>query len=200
MNSNLNQNILFLGNRATKISARMQLKELGIGFSTLTFNAALPFLKEKNSLLADSNLLKIDCDYSIEELKNELIELIQTQQLNGSFKLIIGDPSEILYQAFGSALLETQLYNQRASHEVHLWLYPMGMTSLDIRKELAQFIYKLKKNETQVLLLRKNTNESIELLNTLITKIDLTSFYELEEKMDGLEYLIGKQSANLIDG
>jgi hypothetical protein len=76
----------------------------------------------------------------------------------------------------------------------------MGMTSLDIRKELAQFIYKLKKHDTAVLLLRKPINESIEILKTILAKIDINSIQLMEEKMDGFEFLIGKSSFNLIDG
>jgi hypothetical protein len=76
----------------------------------------------------------------------------------------------------------------------------MGMTSLDIRKELAQFIYKLKKNDTQVLLLRKQNNEAIAILTSFITQIQTHSIYELEEDLDGLEFLIGKQSTHLING
>ena len=85
-------------------------------------------------------------------------------------------------------------------HEIHIWLYPMGMTSLDIRKELARFIYKLKKHDTAVLLLIKPINESIEILKTILAKIDINSIQLMEEKMDGFEFLIGKSSFNLIDG
>jgi hypothetical protein len=74
------------------------------------------------------------------------------------------------------------------------------MTSLDIRKELSQFIYKLKKQETPVLLLRKPLNESTEILKSIFTTINSSIIYELEEKIDGLEFLIGKRSVNLIDG
>ena len=97
-------------------------------------------------------------------------------------------------------MLETQLYIERDFHEIHLWLYPMGMTSLDIRKELSQFIYKLKKQESPVLLLRKPLNESIVILKSIFTAFNSSSIHELEEKMEGLEFLIGKRSVNLIDG
>jgi hypothetical protein len=200
MHSNLNQKLLFLGNRAAKISELMELKEKRISYSHLSFSASLPFSEEKNTLLIDSNLVPISCEYDYECLKTEFVRLIQNNQLNSSFQLIIGDPSEVLYQAFCCALLETQLYTQRSFHEIHLWLYPMGMTSLDIRKELAQFIYKLKKNDTQVLLLRKQNNEAIAILTSFITQIQTHSIYELEEDLDGLEFLIGKQSTHLING
>jgi hypothetical protein len=49
-------------------------------------------------------------------------------------------------------------------------------------------------------LLRKPLNESTEILKSIFTTINSSSIHELEEKMDGLEFLIGKRSVNLIDG
>jgi len=198
MNSNPNQPILFLGNRASIICKSFQ--EEMFTANCLTFSSAIPFSGFKNTIYINEQKFDTICEYEFECLKNEFVSLIQSKQFSSSFKLIIGDPSELIYQAFCCALLETQLYMERDFHEIHLWLYPMGMTSLDIRKELSQFIYKLKKQDTPVLLLRKPINESTEILKSIFTTINSSSIHELEEKMDGLEFLIGKRSVNLIDG
>jgi hypothetical protein len=49
-------------------------------------------------------------------------------------------------------------------------------------------------------LLRKPINESTEILKSIVSKINSSTIHELEEKLDGLEFIIGKRSANLIDG
>jgi hypothetical protein len=198
MNSNLTQPILFLGNRVAKLSELQQADS--IYSNRLTFSSAIPFSESKNSIQFNDQKFETTFDYEFDCLKNKFVELIQTNEINSSFQLIIGDPSELIYQAFSSALLETQVYIQRDFHETHLWLYPMGMMSLDIRKELSYFIYKLKKHETPVLLLRKPINESVEILKNIFSNINSNSIHELENKLNGLEFLIGKRSVNLIDG
>jgi len=198
MNSNLHQPILFLGNRALSVCESFQQENSKV--NCLTFTSVIPFSGFKNTIQFNELKFETTCEYEFDCLKNEFVSLINSKQFSSSFKLIIGDPSELIYQAFCCALQETQLYIQRDFHEIHLWLYPMGMTSLDIRKELSQFIYNLKKQDTPVLLLRKPINESSEILRSIFTKINSTSIYELEEKMDGLEFLIGKRSISLIDG
>ncbi len=198
MNSYLNQPILFLGNRASTIckSFQEEINEV----NSLTFSSVIPFSGLKNTIHFNEQQFETACEYEFECLKNEFVSLIQSKEFSSSFKLIIGDPSELIYQAFCCALLETQLYMERDFHEIHFWLYPMGMTSLDIRKELSQFIYKLKKQDTPVLLLRKPINESTEILKSCLNKINSSTLHELEEKIDGLEFLIGKRSVNLING
>jgi hypothetical protein len=198
MNSNHYQPILFLGNRAISICESFQQETFKA--NCLTFSSAIPFSGLKNSIHFNKQQFETECEYEFDCLKNEFVDLIRTNKISSSFQLIIGDPSELIYQAFCCALLETQLYMQRDFHEIHLWLYPMGMTSLDIRKELSKFIYKLKKQDTPVLLLRKPINESTEILKSIVSKINSSTIHELEEKLDGLEFIIGKRSANLIDG
>ncbi len=198
MNSIHYQPILFLGNRALTVCE--SFKEESFKANCLTFTSAIPFSGLKNTIHFNEQKFETACEYEFDCLKNEFVSLIQSKQFSSSFKLIIGDPSELIYQAFCCALLETQLYMERDFHEIHLWLYPMGMTSLDIRKELSQVIYKLKKQETPVLLLRKPLNESTEILKSIFNKINSSSIHEIEEKMDGLEFLIGKRSVNLING
>jgi hypothetical protein len=198
MNSIHYQPILFLGNRALTVCESFQ--EESFKANCLTFSSAIPFSGINNTIQFNEQKFETACEYEFDCLKNEFVSLIQSKQFSSSFKLIIGDPSELIYQAFCCALLETQLYMERDFHEIHLWLYPMGMTSLDIRKELSQVIYKLKKQETPVLLLRKPLNESTEILKSIFNKINSSTIHELEEKMVGLEFLIGKRSVNIING
>ena len=106
----------------------------------MTFSSAIPFSGAKNSIHFNNQKFETSCEYEFDCLKNKFVGLIQNNEINSSFQLIIGDPSELIYQAFSSALLETQVYMQRDFHETHLWLYPMGMMSLDILKEISYFI------------------------------------------------------------
>ncbi len=198
MNSSKINQILFLGNRAANVFKSSDDDHFKANY--ITYKPANPFSELNNLIVYNKLEFETACEYEFECLKDHFVSLIHSNKLPSSFKLIVGDPSELIYQAFCSALMEAQLYIQQDYQEIHLWLYPMGMTSLDIRKELSQFIFELKKNEIPVLLLRKPINESDEILKSFYLIFKTSEIYELIEKMDGVEFLICKKKVNLIDG
>ena len=198
MNSSTINQILFLGNRAANIFKSSDDDHFKANY--ITYTPANPFSELNNLIVYNKQEFETACEYELECLKDHFVSLIHSNKLPSSFKLIVGDPSELIYQAFCIALMEAQLYIQQDFQEIHLWLYPMGMTSLDIRKELSQFIFELKKNEIPVLLLRKPINESDEILKSFYLIFETSEIYELIEKMDGVEFLICKKKVNLIDG
>ena len=192
--------ILFVGNRAKSIYENLRIDE-NKAFSTFTFENSNPFSEEKNKLYFNDFEYKTNVDYNLDDLKIKCIQLMNENQIPQKLKLIIGDPSELLFQAYSLANLEmnkeTRLFEDQP---MHLWFYPMGMTSLDIRKELALLIYFLKKHDSQVLMLRNKQEELNENVNQIISKISYCSIYELQDEIVGLEHLIGKPSEYLVNG
>ncbi len=192
--------ILFVGNRAKSIYENLGLSAQE-AFSAFTFESSNPFSEEKNKIYFNDIEFKTSVDYNLDDLKIKCIQLMDANQIPQKLKLIIGDPSELLYQAYSLANLElnkeTRLFEEQP---MHLWFYPMGMTSLDIRKELALLIYFLKKHDSQVLMLRNKQEELNENVNQIISKIAYCSIYDLQNEMNGLEHLIGKPSEYLVNG
>lgn len=192
--------ILFVGNRAKSIYENLSIDE-NKSFSTFTFEISNPFSEEKNKLYYNDFEYKTTVDYNLDDLKIKCLQLMNENQIPQKLKLIIGDPSELLFQAYSLANLEmnkeTRLFEDQP---MHLWFYPMGMTSLDIRKELALLIYFLKKHDSQVLMLRNKQEELNENVKQIISKISYCSIYELQDEIVGLEHLIGKPSEYLVNG
>jgi hypothetical protein len=50
----------------------------------------------------------------------------------------------------------------------------------------------LKKHKSEVLLLRKDEKDLDQILNSIFSDIDKFSIYDMEDRIEGLEHLIGK--------
>ena len=199
INSN-DLNVLFLGNRATEISSQIAQEQTLNTRATINFQSTDPFGNQPNYLIYNSTKIPVSIDYELKALTECFVELIIEKQIPNKIQLIIGDPSELIYQAFTFALLDTQLYTERSINEFHLWLYPIGMVSLDIRRELSLLIYQLKKYDSQVLLIQKNTLSNLKLIKNVISKATINSLFDLEDELNELKHLIGKQSSSFING
>lgn len=62
--------------------------------------------------------------------------------------ILVGDPSELLVEASIDAGLN------RKNLDAVFFVYPVGMAALDIRKEIAEMVWSLKKNEVPTFLIR----------------------------------------------
>ena len=121
--------------------------------------------------------------------------------------IIIGDPSELLFQAFSFARLKENplFFKQNLSRRLkidkslNLFIYPMGMVCQDIRKEISNLIYVLKKHESKTFLLRKEEKDLDHILNNILHELETNSIYEIEEKLEGLEHLTGKPKEQITD-
>jgi len=189
--------ILFLGNRASNFADNLDIE---MEKNTLTFSPANPGSNEHNYLIFNNKKLRTEAEYTLDELKTSFVDLLSEKLIPNSFQFIIGDPSEILYQAFTLALIETQLFSFQNLNEIHIWLYPIGMVSLDIRKEVSFIIHQLKKSEIPVLLIDKTAQKPSELIEEIIIYHKTFSISELETKHPQLKQILGKQNVNLING
>ena len=148
------------------------------------------------------NDIEIDYNgsYDLNNLTLALSFIIEHDKNLTNTDIIIGDPSELLFQAFSFARLKENplFFKQNLSRilkidkSLNLFIYPMGMICQDIRKEISNLIYILKKHESKNFLLRKEEKDLDDILNKIINELDSNSIYEIEDRLEGLEHLTGK--------
>ena len=154
MKKSTKKSILFVGNHAllhSEVFIEAFSKQFEI--NSLTFKAANPLNEsESNKILI--NQLDVDFNgiYDLNNLTLALSFILEHNTSISSSDLIIGDPSEILFQAFSFARLkENPLFFKQNTNKrllkdtsLNLFIYPMGMLCFDIRKEISNLVYVLK--------------------------------------------------------
>ncbi len=202
MTKKLLKTILLVGNHA-----QSHLEHIKKCFSAkyeinyLNYQAGNPF-NELDSNKIIFNHLEIDFNgsYDINNLTLGLSYVIKHQPFLSKIDLIIGDPTEVIFQAFSFARLnENPIFFKSVSissnlmdQGINLFIYPMGMICSDIRKEISNVLYILKKHQSQTFLLRREEKELLVIIDKILTDFNSHSIYELEDKIEGLEHLIGK--------
>ncbi|MFM7683892.1 MAG: hypothetical protein ACKO7P_14295 [Bacteroidota bacterium] len=167
----------------------------------LTYKRKDPFDDlSSNKLLINDIEIDYNGSYDLNNLTLALSFIIEHDKKLINSDIIIGDPSELLFQAFSFARLKENplFFKQNVSRRLkidnalNLFIYPMGMVCQDIRKEISNLIYVLKKHESKTFLLRKEEKDLDQILNNILHEIENNSIYEIEEKLEGLEHLTGK--------
>jgi hypothetical protein len=174
----------------------------------LTYKRKDPFDDDLTNKLS-INGLEVDYNgsYDLNNLTLALSFIIEHDKNLTNNDLIIGDPSELLFQAFSFARLkENPLFFKnnysrklKVDNALNLFIYPMGMVCHDIRKEISNLIYVLKKHESKSFLLRKQEKDLDGILNKILFELESSSIYEIEEKLEGLEHLTGKPKEQITD-
>ena len=153
----------------------------------LTFKRKDPFdVTSANKL--SINELEIDYNgaYDLNNLTLALSFIIEQDKNLMNSDIIIGDPSELLFQAFSFARLkENPLFfkqnhsrKMKIDNSLNLFIYPMGMVCHDIRKEISNLIYVLKKHESKTFLLRKEEKDLDQILNNILHEIETNSMLD----------------------
>jgi hypothetical protein len=174
----------------------------------LTYNRKDPFDDDSANKLS-INGIEVDYNgsYDLNNLTLALSFIIEHNKNLINSDIIIGDPSELLFQAFTFARLKENplFFKQNLSRRLkidkslNLFIYPMGMVCQDIRKEISNLIYVLKKHESKTFLLRKEEKDLDHILNKILHELETNSIYEIEEKLEGLEHLTGKPKEQITD-
>ena len=114
--------------------------------------------------------------------------------------LIIGDPSELLYQAYVFAqtnqnpnfIREEAQFSSKQGNDIYTFLYPVGMVAQDIRKEISHLVYVLKKFNKSALLIRADKSDVSTILQKMLKQ--LSSMNELSKfSVKGVEQLLSSQ-------
>jgi L-2-hydroxyglutarate oxidase LhgO len=138
-------------------------------------------------------------NYDLNELSFALSVVLNH---NKKFKntLVVGDPSELLYQAYVFAQTnqnpnfikeEAQFYSKQEK-DTYVFLYPVGMVAQDIRKEISHLVYVLKKFNKSTFLLRADKSHVSAILQKMLNQ--LSSMNEHSKfSVKGVEQLISRQ-------
>jgi hypothetical protein len=191
--------VLLLGNHAN-----LYLSDLssfsGLPFQSLTFKKKDPFAdNEPHQLLLDEVSIDYNGSYSLNELSFALSVIVNhNKKLKNT--LIIGDPSELLYQAYIFAqtnqnpnfIREEAQFSAKQSNDVYAFLYPVGMVAQDIRKEISQLVYVLKKFNKNTFLIRTDKSDVSTILQKMLNQLSTMNEFS-KFCVKGVEQLISRQ-------
>ena len=191
--------ILLLGNHANLYLADVKrFSELPV--QSLSFKKKDPFLEnEPHQLLLNDVSIDYNGGYNLNELSFALSVVVNhNKKLKNS--LVIGDPSELLYQAYVFAqtnqnpnfIREEAQFSSKQENDVYTFLYPVGMVAQDIRKEISQLVYVLKKFNKNAFLIRADKSDVSAILQKMLNH--LSSMKELSKfSVKGVEQLLSSQ-------
>ncbi|MEY3085898.1 MAG: hypothetical protein RL037_2097 [Bacteroidota bacterium] len=194
---NSTQNIILIGNHVDLHAKVFLENQHGYTIFQLKYKAADPFDEHStNVLFVNSTPFPVMSEYTLGDL---ILEFKANDIISSLFNssLIVGDPSELLYQAFLFAKLNEDPTNFRGPIDfpetqdaANLFLYPIGMYAQDIRKELSNLVYCLKKHEMPTYLIRKEEKDLESLFKLILNCLSFMTLAELEDQIKGIEHLV----------
>jgi hypothetical protein len=202
MKKSTQSSILLVGQHANSHLENIRknvTKEFKLNY--LNYQRKDPFDEEGvNKLLINDIEIDYNGSYDLNNLTLALSFIIEHDKNLTNTTIIIGDPSELLFQAFSFARLkENPLFFKqnlgrtlKIDKSLNLFIYPMGMVCQDVRKEISNLIYVLKKHDSKTFLIRKEEKDLDDILNKIINELENNSIYDVEDRFDGLEHLTGK--------
>jgi len=191
--------ILLLGNHANLYLTDMKrFSELSV--QSLTFKKKNPFLEnEPHQLLLDEVSIDYNGNYNLNELSFALSVVVNhNKKLKNT--LVVGDPSELLYQAYVFAqtnqnpnfIKEEAQFPSKQEADTYAFLYPVGMVAQDIRKEISHLVYVLKKFNKSTFLLRTDKSNVPAILQKMLNQLGSMNEHS-KFSVKGVEQLISRQ-------
>lgn len=192
-------NVLFLGNHALSISQNIKNRaKLPFVFNSLNYKDGDPFEDDPRNLIQFNDInYSFNSEYELSSLKDFFAFFVKDELFFKTPALIIGNPSELLFQAFISALIEGD--KNAVNSSIVVMLYPIGMIGNDTRKELSNLMYLLKTKNIQTLLIRNKEKKLDKALAFILNNFGTQSIYDLENQIEGFEHLIGKPKELLVE-
>ncbi len=166
---------------------------------TINYEPGNPFNNEPNVVSINEEKVEFKNDYNLEELSSFFKMKMPYYWNNFESVLLIGDPSELIFQSF---LLVKNAYRSNLTYHadsVNLFIYPIGMLALNIRKELAHLMYDIKKHNIPTFLIRKEEKDLSRIFSIILSTNDVLSFQELADEIKGLEQLVHPSMSAIMD-
>ena len=178
---------LFVGDHARMyFGSASKVDEIDNDVHLLRYQREDIITNEPAKALFDSVSLSFNETYSLDGLHKDLIK--NKQHINFKCDVLIGDPTELLFQAFVKELF---LIEDFPYFPIVLFLYPVGMNSLDARKEISALILTMKANHVLTYVIR-NPQDTFVKIMTALTELDsLSDFILIENNIQNLDYLFG---------
>ena len=181
------KSMLFVGDHARMyFGSASKVDEIDNDVHLLRYQREDIITNEPAKALFDSVSLSFNETYSLDGLHKDLIK--NKQHINFKCDVLIGDPTELLFQAFVKELF---LIEDLPFFPIVLFLYPVGMNSLDARKEISALILTMKANHILTYVIR-NPQETFVKIMTALNELDsLSDFILIENNIQNLDYLFG---------
>lgn len=181
------KSMLFVGDHARMyFGSASKVDEIDNDVHLLRYQREDIITNEPAKALFDSVSLSFNETYSLDGLHKDLIK--NKQHINFKCDVLIGDPTELLFQAFVKELF---LFEDLPFFPIVLFLYPVGMNSLDARKEISALILTMKANHVLTYVIR-NPQETFLKIMTALNELDsLSDFILIENNIQNLDYLFG---------
>ena len=195
------KSILLVGSHAN-LYHRSMIESSNIPINTLKYKRKDPFaVDEPNQFIFNDIPIDFNGKYSLSELSFAL-SIIISQDPRFKQCLVIGDPTELLYQAFCFAkndqnpnLIRQEIQSQPyKSKDAYLFLYPSGMVAHNIRKEISSLVYLLKKYKMNTFLIRDKNQSNIQILQNMLKRGEKCFDLNILE-VNGIEKIISDQTA-----
>ncbi len=194
------RSILLLGTHANLYCEEFK-EASGLPVSSLTFKKKNPFaVDEPHQFLFNEISIDFNGKYKLNELSFALSMLIrQVNEFDNC--LVIGDPTELLYQAFCFAkndqnpnfIRQEVQFKNEGLYDAFLFLYPCGMVAHNIRKEISSLVYLLKKYERNTFLVRDKEETTSRILQKMLKKSANCCDLDILE-VTGIEKIISNET------
>ena len=186
------KSILFVGDHAQKYCELGSSNENCKG-QLLTYQRENIITGEKAKLVFNQKDYPFAGAYSLLGLCKEIVLIKEAWK--GNCDILIGDPTELLFQAYVTKLVEASELNVLP---IVFFLYPVGMNSLDTRREISALILKMKLKNMLTYVVRNPMNTFVEVMNEVNQLASFTSITQLESSIENLDYLFGHDAEILI--
>ena len=181
------KSMLFVGDHARMyFGSASKVDEIDNDVHLLRYQREDIITNEPAKALFDSVSLSFNETYSLDGLHKDLIK--NKQHINFKCDVLIGDPTELLFQAFVKELF---LIEDLPFFPIVLFLYPVGMNSLDARKEISALILTMKANHILTYVIRNPQDTFVKIMTALNELDSLSDFILIENNIQNLDYLFG---------
>ena len=181
------KSMLFVGDHARMyIGSASKVDEIDNDVHLFRYQREDIITNEPAKALFDSVSLSFNETYSLDGLHKDLIK--NKEHINFKCDVLIGDPTELLFQAFVKELF---LIEDLPFFPIVLFLYPVGMNSLDARKEISALILTMKANHVLTYVIRNPQDTFLKIMTALNELDSLSDFILIENNIQNLDYLFG---------
>ncbi len=192
--------VFFVGHRAGQLlSTLKELDMCATNFNSIHYHNTDPLSDIHGSVYVNGQEAICNVEYDVSELKAQFVDFLTSDFSSDKF-LLIGDPSELIYQSLTLSIHTKANLNPNfnsAEDFCHAWFYPMGMITSDVRKEISALVYELKKNGSNVFVTRKTDAELVGFLPKVIEAFEGNKLQAFVSRTEELEQIVGKTKEKL---
>ena len=194
------KSILLLGSHAHLYSKDLE-EATSVHVHSFRFVKRNPFeVDQPHQFLLNDTSIDFNGKYSLEDL-SFAISVVMNHHNAFEDCLVLGDPTELFFQAFCFAknnqnphLIRQEVqFEQRTSKDAYLFIYPNGMVAHNIRKEISNLVYLLKKHNRNTFLIRNTNIETGQILQNMLK--EATVSFDLNILgVNGIEQIISSET------